>query len=90
MDLYGVENMAKLQNKPKLVQRPLKDGRISLYLEYYLGRTETPVVNEYGNPVLYISVTMAGKPKVKIMHHRKKETLPYYLIASPKTAEQTC
>ena len=40
--------MAKLQNKtkdnPKLEQRPLKDGRISLYLEYYLGRTETPLV----------------------------------------------
>lgn len=28
---------------------------------------------------------MAGKPKVKITHNRKKETLPYYLIASPKT-----
>lgn len=86
--------MAKLQNKtkdnPKLEQRPLKDGRCSLYLEYYFGRTETPVVNEYGNPVLYTSVAIAGKPKVKIMHHRKKETLPYYLIASPKTAEQTC
>ena len=81
--------MAKLQNKtkdnPKLEQRPLKDGRISLYLEYYLGRTETPVVDEDGNPVLYTSGAMAGKPKVKITHNRKKETLPYYLIASPKT-----
>lgn len=81
--------MAKLQNKtkdnPKLEQRPLKDGRISLYLEYYLGRTETPVVDEEGKPVLYTSGAMAGKPKVKITHNRKKETLPYYLIASPKT-----
>lgn len=81
--------MAKLQNhtkdNPKLEQRPLKDGRISLYLEYYLGRTETPVVDEEGKPVLYTSGAMAGKPKVKITHNRKKETLPYYLIASPKT-----
>ena len=63
--------MAKLQNKtkdnPKLEQRPLKDGRISLYLEYYLGRTETPVVDEEGNPVLYTSGAMAGKPK-KLCH----------------------
>ena len=56
-----------------------------MYLEYYLGRTETPVVDEDGNPVLYTSGAMAGKPKVKITHNRKKETLPYYLIASPKT-----
>lgn len=56
-----------------------------MYLEYYLGRTETPVVDEDGNPVLYTSRAMAGKPKVKITHNRKKETLPYYLIASPKT-----
>lgn len=81
--------MAKLQNQtkdnPKLEQRPLKDGRISLYLEYYLGRTETPVLDECGEPVLYTSGAMAGKPKYKVTHNRKKETLPYYLIASPKT-----
>lgn len=56
-----------------------------MYLEYYLGRTETPVVDEDSTPVLYTSGAMAGKPKVKITHNRKKETLPYYLIASPKT-----
>lgn len=93
--LYGVNNtkVSKIwqsckitqKDNPKLEQRPLKDGRISLYLEYYLGRTETPVVDEDGNPVLYTSGAMAGKPKVKITHNRKKETLPYYLIASPKT-----
>ena len=54
-------------------------------MEYYLDRTETPVVDEDGTSVLYTSGAMAGKPKVKITHHRKKETLPYYLIASPKT-----
>ena len=74
-----------MKDNPKLEQRPLKDGRISLYLEYYISRTETPIVDEDGNPVLYTSGAMAGKPKVKITHNRKKETLPYYLIASPKT-----
>lgn len=81
--------MAKLQHQtkdnPKLEQRPLKDGRISLYLEYYLGRTETPVLDEGGNPVLYTTGAMIGKPKYKVTHNRKKETLPYYLIANPKT-----
>lgn len=81
------KDMAKLQNKtkdnPKLEQRLLKDGRISLYLEYYLGRTETPVLDEYGNPVIYTSGAMKGKPKYKVTHNRKKETLPFYLIAKP-------
>ena len=42
--------MAKLENKtkenPKLEQNKLSDGRISLYLEYYLGREEKPVLDE--------------------------------------------
>lgn len=45
--------MAKLENKakenPKLEQNVLSDGQISLYLEYYLGREETPVLDEDGN-----------------------------------------
>ncbi len=32
---------SKTKQNPKLMQYPLKDGRISLYLEYYLGRSET-------------------------------------------------
>ncbi|NBL01149.1 MAG: hypothetical protein EOM50_24770 [Erysipelotrichia bacterium] len=47
---------AKIENKtkenPKLEQNKLSDGRISLYLEYYLGREEKPVLNENGNQVL--------------------------------------
>ena len=42
--------MAKLENKtkenPKLEQNKLSDGRISLYLEYYLGREEKPVLDD--------------------------------------------
>ena len=51
--------MAKLENKtkenPKLEQNKLSDGRISLYLEYYLGREEKPVLDENGNQVYYDS-----------------------------------
>ncbi len=81
--------MAKLKNKikdnPKLEQRLLKDGRISLYLEFYLGRQSEPVLDEFGEPVLYESGKMAGKPKYRVKHIRRKETLPYYLIAKPRT-----
>ena len=59
--------MAKLENKtkenPKLEQNVLSDGRISLYLEYYLGREETPILDDNGNPVLYETGKMTGKPK---------------------------
>lgn len=81
--------MAKLENKskdnPRLEQRPTADGRISLYLEYYLGRESEPVLDEYGEPVLYDSGKMQGTPKYKVRHIRKKENLPLYLIANPRT-----
>ena len=71
--------MAKLENKtkenPKLEQNRLSDGRISLYLEYYLGREEKPVLDENGNQVYYESGKMRGKPKFAIKHHRRKENL---------------
>ncbi|KAA6306498.1 Tyrosine recombinase XerD, partial [termite gut metagenome] len=54
--------MAKLEVKtkenPKLQQSTLSDGRISLYLAYYLGRSQW--IDE-----------QTGKTKVK--HNRKKE-----------------
>ena len=54
--------MAKLENKtkenPKLEQNKLSDGRISLYLEYYLGREEKPVLDENGK-----CITIVGKCK---------------------------
>lgn len=78
IDSYSKDN-------PKLEQRLLSDGRISLYLEYYLGRESEPVLNEFGDPVLYETGKMAGKPKEKIKHIRRKENLSLYLIANPKT-----
>lgn len=81
--------MAKVENKnkqnPKLVQTVLKDGRASLALEYYLGRTETPVLDDAGNHVIYTEGAMAGKPKYKIKHNRKRENLNLYLILTPRT-----
>lgn len=80
--------MAKLENKtkdnPKLEQRVLADGRISLYLEYYFGRTQEPVLDEFGEPVYYETGKMKGTQKFKVVHNRKKENLELYLVAKPK------
>ena len=81
--------MAKLENKtkdnPRLEQRVLADGQISLYLEYYLGRESEPVLDQYGDPVLYDRGIMAGTPKYKVKHIRRKENLNLYLVAKPKS-----
>ena len=81
--------MAMLENKtkenPKLEQNKLSDGRISLYLEYYLGREEKPVLDENGNQVYYDSGKMQGKPKFAVKHNRRKENLSLYLIDKPRT-----
>jgi len=79
--------MAKIENKtkenPKLEQNKLSDGRISLYLEYYLGREEKPVLDENGNQVYYDSGKMQGKPKFAVKHNRRKENLSLYLMIPP-------
>jgi site-specific recombinase XerD len=84
--------MAKLENKvkenPKLEQNKLADGRISLYLEYYLGREEKPVLDENGEQVYYAEGKMAGKPKFQIKHNRRKENLSLYLLDKPRTAAE--
>ncbi len=71
--------MAKLENKtkenPKLEQNKLSDGRISLYLEYYLGREGKPVLDENGNQVYYDSGKMQGKPKFAESITGEKKTL---------------
>lgn len=81
--MVKVESKAK--ENPKLAQRIMQDGRISLYLEYYLGRHSEMVVDDNGLPVLYESGKMAGTPKYKVVHNRRKENLDLYLIANPRT-----
>lgn len=78
----------KLKENPKLLQKSMADGRISLYLEYYLGRISEPILNKKGDPVLYTSGKMCGQPKYKIVHQRRKESLNLYLIAKPQTVLQ--
>lgn len=84
--------MAKVENKnkqnPKLQQSELKDGRASLYLEFYLGRSETPVLDDDGNQVLYTSGAMAGKPKYQIKHIRKRENLNLYIWLHPRNTQE--
>ncbi|GHV66778.1 hypothetical protein FACS1894199_10890 [Bacteroidia bacterium] len=57
------------KQNPKLRQRELIDGRLSLYLEFYLGR------QEHTDPVT---------GKVHIKHDRKKENIDLYLLSKPK------
>lgn len=84
--------MARLQNRakqnPKIRQLELKDGRASLYLEYYLGRSETPVLDENGGQVLYTSGAMKGKPKFHVKHRRKKENLNLYIWVHPRSQQE--
>lgn len=78
----------KTKQNPKLVQSKLKDGRASLALEYYLGRSETPVLDENGKPELYPSGAMRGKPKYKIKHLRKREALNLYIFSTPRNRQE--
>lgn len=81
--------MAKIENRnkenPKLLFSTLSDGRKSLCLEYYLGRSEIPVLNEDGEQEFYESGEMQGKPKYKVKHIRKKENLNLYMLDKPRT-----
>lgn len=79
--------MAKLEHNmkdnPRLEQRKLADGRISLYLDYYFGRRSEPVLDEYGKPVRYKKGRMKGKPRYKVTHIRRQENLCLYLFEKP-------
>lgn len=66
--------MAKVEqvstDNPKLKQKTLSDGRISLFLEYYLG---------------YTKVYDEEKDKEVIRKDRKREFLSLYMISNPRT-----
>lgn len=66
--------MAKVEqvstDNPKLKQKALSDGRVSLFLEYYLG---------------YTKAYDEAKDKEVIRKDRKREFLSLYLISNPRT-----
>ncbi len=62
--------MNRNTDNPKIGQKRLADGRLSLFLEYYLGYT-----------MVYNSQKGCEVPK----KYRKKESLNLYLIATPRT-----
>lgn len=64
------KNDVRVTDNPKLKQKILSDGNISLYLDYYLGRVE--VVDEE-----------TGEKKSKV--HRKREYLHLTLLGNPRT-----
>lgn len=75
----------RLKQNPRLIQREMSDGRASLVLEYYLGRSESPVYDADGKHAVYESGAMKGKPKYKVHHLRKKEALSLYISVHPPT-----
>lgn len=79
---------ANVKDNPKLRERELKDGKIALYLEYYLGRTSTPKTDKDGNPLCYTAGKMVGKPIYEVKHIRRKEELKLYLYSKPKSPEE--
>ena len=66
----------------------MSDGKGSLYLKSYLGRSETPILDEYGNQVFYTDVAMAGKSKYKIKNIRKKENLNLHIWLHPRSQQE--
>ena len=79
----------KTKENPKLCQKLLSNGEISLYLEFYKGRSQVQKVDESGEPMFYPEGSkMAGKPMMKVTHIRKKETLGLFLKAKPRTPEE--
>ena len=76
------------RNNPKLMQLERKDGYTSLYLEYYLGRTQTPVLDGSGNQVRYERGKCEGKPKYKVVHYRKKESMGFKFKTKPITSDE--
>lgn len=64
------KNDVKASDNPKLKQKKMSDGNLSLYLDYYLGRVN--VVDEH-----------TGEQKSKVL--RKREFLHLTLLANPRT-----
>ncbi len=78
--------MSAIEN-PRLKRRILACGKESLYLEYYLGRSEKPKTDLSGNQLYYTSGKMKGRPVYAVRHSRRQENLHLYLVIHPRTPE---
>lgn len=74
------KNDARVTDNPKLKQKKLSDGNISLYLDYYLGRVNCK--DECGNTVNkvqrkreFLHLTILANPRTPIERKQNKETL---------------
>lgn len=75
------KNDVRVTDNPKLKQKILSDGNISLYLDYYLGRVEV-VDEETGEKISkvqrkreYLHLTLLGNPRTPLERKNNKETL---------------
>lgn len=75
------KNDVRVTDNPKLKQKILSDGTISLYLDYYLGRVEV-VDEETGEKKSkvqrkreFLHLTLLGNPRTPIERKNNKETL---------------
>lgn len=75
------KNDVRVTDNPKLKQKILSDGNISLYLDYYLGRVEV-VDEETGEKKSkvqrkreYLHLTLLGNPRTPLERKNNKETL---------------
>ena len=64
------KNDTRVTDNPKLKQKELSDGNLSLYLDYYLGR---------------ISVRDEATGEIKSKVQRKREFLHLTILAAPRT-----
>ena len=64
------KNDVKVGDNPKLLQKVMSDGNLSLYLDYYLGR---------------VNVTDEATGEIKSKVQRKREFLHLTIFASPRT-----
>lgn len=75
------KNDVRVTDNPKLKQKVLSDGTISLYLDYYLGRIEV-LDDETGEKKSkvqrkreYLHLTLLGNPRTPLERKNNKETL---------------
>ena len=76
------------RRNPKLGQKKLQDGRASLFLDFYLGRYEVRYLTKTASPFSIPRAAWRVKPKFKITHERRRESLNLYVWLNPRNAQE--